>query len=236
MSKYIVARLHQNACKFWHLGNTHPDVPANWCSRAGETPDFPKPAFPCMRNAMFSHSVWLCSGLVGVLWAVCSGLRGLLWAAVSKFTVVPLRQNACKSWRLEKLIRMCRPTGAPVQAKRHIFQNRLSCARETICFQTRRGCLLCPAALLGAAWGALGHVLGAAWAALGCFGIASDGSVGCCWLLWDSFGWLWAALGWLRMAVGRTGLLWDSFGRLWAALGGFGIASDGGGLLWAALG
>ena len=76
-------------------------LPCNWCSRARETSDFPNLAFPCTRNDMFSNSAWLCSGLLGVLWAACSGLLGQLWAAMSKFIVVPLRQNACKFWRLE---------------------------------------------------------------------------------------------------------------------------------------
>ena len=109
VSKYIVVPLRQNACKFWRLENAHPNLPANWCSRAGETPYFPKAVFWCTRNDMFSNSAWLLA---------------LPGAALG-----------------------CSATGAPVQARRPIFQNRPSRARETICFQTRccsaRGCLGC---------------------------------------------------------------------------------------------
>ena len=104
MSKFIVVPLRQNACKFWRLENTHPDLPPNWCSGAGEMPDFPKPAFSCTQNHMFRNSVWLFAlDCPALLWAIlgCSGLLGLLWAAVSKFIVVPLRQNACSFWCME---------------------------------------------------------------------------------------------------------------------------------------
>ena len=58
VSKLIVVPLRQNACKFWRLENTRPNLHPKWCSRLRQTPDFQKTMFSCKQSDMFSNSVW----------------------------------------------------------------------------------------------------------------------------------------------------------------------------------
>ena len=75
VSKFIVVPLRQNACSFWRLENTHPNLPANCCSCAGETPDFAKRAFSCTRNDMCSNSGWLLALPSAALGCFAIGVR-----------------------------------------------------------------------------------------------------------------------------------------------------------------